>query len=351
MITPGAVNYDVVLQGKYFLREAVTQITLEDRLGEIACRTTLNLTVPGDQFTGLPIIKPGQEIHVIGAPFGNDKITDIFSSGVVWDVQIQNQARRHWNVTCYDKTIYLAKSEDEYLFAEGTTATQRIQQIAKDWNIPVQNLSDTKIALAKAVHRAKNLWSILQDALKETAEKDGLLFRMRMTPGTFQTNPFQILPGGLELIEIGKNETIWVLEFQSNLKKVIQKQSLEGAVTQVKVLGNTSKKNRSPVIGTVKGETALGVLQKIKTAKKATSQSESMKIAKNMLAGIQETVDITAIDINTIRAGDRVHVEGWRPELFVINVRHTFGSPGSMTLQLAPKEYIRRRFYARKSVQ
>lgn len=77
MITPGAVNYDVVLQGKYFLREAVTQITLEDRLGEIACRTTLNLTVPGDQFTGLPIIKPGQEIHVIGAPFGNDKITDI----------------------------------------------------------------------------------------------------------------------------------------------------------------------------------------------------------------------------------------------------------------------------------
>ena len=350
MITPGIVSYDVVLQGNHFLREAVEKITLEDRLEEIAYRATVDMTVPGDQFSGMPIIMPGHEMQIIGVPFGGDAITHVFNSGVVWDVQIENQQRRHWNVTVYDKTIYLAKSEDEYYFAEGTTATQRIQQIAADWNIPIHSLPDTGQPLAKALHRAKNLYSIIQEALQETAEKSGRLWRLRMMPGTITTTPkYEFKPGGLELVELGTNKPVWVIEFQSNLEQVTQHQTLDGAVTKVKILGNASKDARSPLLGVVMGQMELGTLQKVHTEHKVTDMAAALKVANNMLAGIQETVNVTAVDINTVRAGDRVYVEGW-PELLVISVKHDCGSPGHMSLQLADVKYIRRRYYARRSV-
>lgn len=350
MITPGIVSYDVVLQGGHFLREAVEKITLEERLDEIAYRATIDMTVPGDQYTGMPIIKPGHEMQVIGVPFGSSTISHVFNAGIAWDVQIVNQQRRHWNVIMYDKTIYMAKSEDEYFFEEGTTASQRIRQIAGDWGLPIHSIPDTGQPLAKALHRAKNLWSIIQEALQETAEKSGRMWRLRMMPGTITTTPkYKFTPGGLELVELGKNDPVWVLEFESNLEQVTQRQSLDGAVTKVKVLGNASKDARSPVLGVVTGETNLGTLQKVHTEHKATDAAAAMKVANNMLAGVQETVNVTAIDINTIRAGDHVHVEGW-PELLAISVKHDCGSPGHMSLQLADVKYIRRRYYARRPV-
>lgn len=348
MITPGMLSYDVVLQGKHFLRETIEKLTLEERLDEIAVRATIDMAVPGDQFTGMPIILPGHTMEVIGVPFGGTSVSKVFNAGPVWDVQIPNSQRRHWNVMVYDQTIYLAKSEDEYLFSEGTTATQRIKQIASDWNIPVYNLVETGQPLAKAAHRAKNLWSIIQEALQETAEKSGKLYRLRMMPGTITTKPYKFTAGGLELVEIGSNTPVWVMEFQSNLEQVSQHQTLDGAVTKVKILGNASKGERNPVIGVVTGKTELGTLQKVHVEHKATDTAAALKVANNMLAGIQETVSATGIDINTIRAGDHVHVEGW-PELLAISVKHEFGSPGRMSLQLATREYIRRRFYARRS--
>lgn len=350
MITPGILSYDVVLQGNYFLRETIEKLTLEERLDEIACRATIDMAVPGDQFTGMPVILPGHAIEVIGVPFGGTAISQVFTAGPVWDVQIPNRERRHWNVIVYDRTIYLAKSEDEYYFAEGTTATQRIKQIAADWNIPIYNLAETGQPLAKAMHRSKNLWSIIQDALKETAEKSGKMYRLRMMPGTMLTNPkYKFEPGGLELVELGTNQPVWVLEFESNLEQITQRQTLDGAVTRVKILGNASRGKRNPVVGTVTGKTELGTLQKVLIEHKATDTAAALRVANNMLAGIQETVNVTAVDINTIRAGDHVYVEGW-PELLAISVKHECGSPGRMSLQLATPEHIRRRYYARQSL-
>ncbi len=349
MIAPGMLSYDVVLQGKYFLRETIERLTLEERLDEVSCRATVDLVVPGEEKSGMPTITPGHSMEVIGVPFGETSISKVFNSGPAWDVQTSDKQRRRVSVTILDKTIYLARSEDEYLFAEGTTATQRIQQIAADWNIPIYKLADTGQPLAKAMHRSKCLWTIIQQALSETAEKSGKLYRLRFMPGTIATNPkYQFTPGGLELIEVGTNSPVWVFEYQVNLEQVTHRQTLDGAVTKVKVLGSTSKNSRSPVLGVVTGKTELGTLQRVYKEHKATNAAAAMKVAENMLAGIQETIHVTGIDINTIRAGDRVQVEGF-PELFAVGVNHELGSPGRMVMQLAPKEYIRRRYYARRS--
>ena len=334
MITPGVCKYDVILQNKYFLRECIQSLSLEDRLEEIAYCAKVKLAVPGDQFTGLPIITPGMEIRVSGTGFGESKYSYIIQPGVVWTVNIDNKARREWDLTIYDRLIYLAKSDDQYLFDEGSTASTRIGQICSDWNIPILSLPDTGVGLARDVVRAKSIWSIMQDQLKETADKDGKLYTIRMQPD------------GLELFEIGSNKDPWVFEFPVNLVHVGQKQTLDGAVTKVKVLGKASKDALSPVESETSADTdKFGTIQKVVQYSKGTDADKTTKKATNMLGGIQETVTVESIDINTIRNGDKVIVEGWPDGLYVISVRHTCGSPGKMQMELASLEYIRRKYY------
>ena len=55
MIAPGMLSYDVVLQGKYFLRETIERLTLEERLDEVSCRATVDLVVPGEEKSGIDL--------------------------------------------------------------------------------------------------------------------------------------------------------------------------------------------------------------------------------------------------------------------------------------------------------
>lgn len=334
MIHPGVCRYDVILQDKYFLRECVQSIELEDRLDEIAYCAKVKLAVPDDQFKGLPAILPGMEIRVSGTKFGEDKYSYIIQPGVVWTVDIENKARRNWNLTIYDRLIYLAKSKDEYLFDEGSTASDRIKKICGDWNIPIKDIPDTGQALAKEASRAAPIWSIMKKSLTETGSKSGRLFTLRMQPD------------GLEVFEIGTNDDPWVFEFQSNLRSVSQKQTLDGACTKVKVLGKQSKDELSPVVSETSADTdKYGTIQDILQDEKAIDAGTASEKANQMLGGIQETVRVEAVDINTIRKGDKVIVEGWPDGLYVISVRHELGSPGKMQMELASKEYIRRRYF------
>jgi hypothetical protein len=334
IVTPGMQKYEVVLQDKYFLRECIQKLSLEDRLDEISYSAKVTLAVPGDQFTGLPIITPGMEIRVSGTKFGETDYSYIIQPGVVWDVNISNRSRRNWNLTIYDRAIYLSKSKDEYLWKEGEKASDRIEQLCGDWGITVKDIPDTGQGLAAATVRAKPLWGVMQDALKETAEKNGRLFTVRMQPD------------GLEIFEIGTNKDVWVFEFGANLESVVQKQSLSGAVTKVKILGKASDGERSPVVSELNGETdKLGTIQEIISDQKAIDDGTAQAKAKGMLTGIQETVTVEAVDINTIRKGDKVIVEGWEDGLYVMSVRHELGTPGKMHMELATKEYIRRKYY------
>lgn len=373
IVTPGVQKYEVVLQDKYFLRECIQKLSLEERLDEIAYCAKMTLAVPGDQFTGLPIIKPGMKIRVSGTRFGESRFTYLIEPGVVWDVEIANKARRNWNLTVYDRLIYLAKSKDEYLWSEGQTATDRINKICTDWKIPISNIPAIEQKLAAATVRAKPIWGIIQDTLKETASKSGRLFTVRMQPD------------GLEIFELGTNKDVWIFEFGANLETVSQKQTLSGAVTKVKILGKASKGKRTPVSSTAtakkkrkktpeekaaekearaaasktkKNEPSvvidtmesadvdeLGTIQEIYSDQKAIDAGTASAKAASMLTGIQETVKVEAIDINTIRKGDKVIVEGWESGLYVMSVRHELGTPGKMQMELSTLDYIRRKYY------
>ncbi|HOV80751.1 MAG TPA: phage portal protein [Bacillota bacterium] len=328
MINPGLQKYEVVLDNKYFLREIIESIILEESLDEIAYRATVKMVITPD----FPGIAPGQECRVSGIPFGGSSMVYLLHPGVVWECESETRGQKHLTATIYDRTIYLAKSEDEYLFPAGSTASQRLQQYASDWGIPLGQVPDTSVPLAKAVYRAQSIWNMIMADLKETVAKGGDMYRPRMTPD------------GLELVKLGSNETVWVLELEQNIEELTQRRTLEGTVTQVKVLGNASEDQRSPVLALVKGETGkYGTLQKVLSDSKITTSGEAQTAGQKMLTGMQETFNVTGLDINTIRAGDKVQLNGM--ELLVKSVRHELGSPGHMALELTWPEVIRREVY------
>ncbi len=333
MINPGLNRYEVVLANKYYLRELLESITLEESLDEIAYRATIRLVVTPD----FPGVAPGQEIRVSGIPFGGSSMVYLLHPGVVWEIESETKGLKHLTVTAYDKAIYLAKSEDEYLFPAGQTAGQRLKRYVVDWSIPLGAVADTGVPLAKAVYRAQPLWNMIMSDLKETVAKGGKMYRPRMTPN------------GLELVELGTNKTVWVLEAEQNIEELVQRRTLEGTVTQVKVLGHAEEDKRSPVLAIVKGETAkYGTLQRVISDEKIKTAAQAKTAGQKALAGMQETFTVTAIDINTIRAGDKVRLN--QMDLYVMSVRHELGNPGHMTLELASADYIRRVVYGYGSV-
>lgn len=320
-------DYEVVLADTYYLRDLVEEITLEDSLEEIAYRASIRLTVTPD----CPAIAPGQTLRISGVPYGGKGMKELLNPGVVWECSSSNNGTKHLNVTAYDRTIYLAKSEDERLMQAGQTASQRLKLYAKDWEIKTGTVPDTRIALARSIKRCQSIFSMMLEDLKETADKGGDLYRPRMTPA------------GLELAKVGGNSTVWELE---TVEEVSQNRTLEGAVTQVKVLGNQSDDEKlSPVLALVKGETAkYGTLQKVIQDCKIETVAQAQKAAKNALLGMQETFAVTAPDINTIRAGDKVRLNGL--DLIVTRATHRLGTPGHMELELAAEAKVRRDFCA-----
>lgn len=322
------MSYEVVLQNKYYLGGLIESISLTDSLDMISYQGTFNMKIPAD----FPGIEPGQEIRVSGTPFGGSSKAYLLHPGVVWECSSSVDQSKHMRVSFYDRTIYLARSEDECLFSAGGTATQRLKKYAADWNIKLAlSIPDTNKRLKKAVYRAQTIYNMIMSDLKETVKAGGDMYIPRMTPS------------GLGLFKIGSNETVWVL---GGIESSTQNRTLEETVTKVKVLGTADGKEDAPskVLAIATGETAkYGVLQRIVQDDDVKSAEAAKKLAQSKLTGIGETYTVQCIDLNTIRAGDRVSWGG--QQLIVTGVTHELGNPGHMTLDLTTLADVKRRYF------
>jgi hypothetical protein len=322
-------KYDLVMPVDgltYYLRELIERLTLEDSLDEVAYRATVDLKTTADLNLDL-----GQAVTVDAIPFGavDQSMVNLLAPGVVWSIEQSNRIAEHLLITIYDRLIYQVKSEDEYLFPAGRTATQRLKQIAADWQIPLGAIADTKVPLAAAAYRGQTLATMLMDGLAETVSKGGEMFRMRMTAA------------GLTLVQVGANETVWSME---TVEDATENESLDNVITQVKVLGNAPEGTKSPVRAIIKEDTEkYGTIQAIWNDPKATSAKVANAEAAKVLQGPKKTYYLSTIDINTLRAGDKIIYNGL--EMIVISVRHECGDPGRMTLQAGSAEQVKRQFY------
>lgn len=331
MIVVGARDheYDVVLAGKYSLGALVESIDLEEALGDISMTATAVITVSGADF---PNIDPGLGIVVVGQAFDGSGSKNLLDAGVVWSTSSSNTGTKHITIECRDLTIYLSKSEDQIAFPAGQTASDRIRQIAKMWNIPVGNIPNTGIKLA-AARRDGSFYDMIRNDLVETAMKGGSLYNPRWSSS------------GLELYQIGTNTPIWILDTTDMADEVGTNRTLEGAITRVKVVGQGDDKKAPPVLAVQTSSQAdqFGLIQKLYTYDKAKDTEQASKVAQAQFRGMTVTHTFSGIDINTVRAGDKIMLDD--AELIVMTVKHSLGNPGRMSLELAPESHVRREFF------
>lgn len=325
------MTYQVIIDDQYDVTKLVETITLKDSLEQIAYQANIRLAVSAS--SGLPSISPGMPVQISGVPFGEKSKVPLVHPAVIWEVESSNSGTKRLSLTVYDRMIYLEKSEDEFLLPKDQTATQRLKTYAKEWKIPCATLPDTKTKLGKAVYRSQTIFSMMFADLKETAKSGGDMYHPRMTSS------------GLQLYKVGSNTKVHELD---RLIDLTQMRTLEGAVTKVKVMAASESGSGKEVPSKVlaieqEGVAELGTLQKLIEDDQVKTAAAAKKLAKSRLAGIQETFTVTAPDINTIRAGDAVLLKGLK--LIVMSVSRDLAGAGTMTLELATAEMVRRRVY------
>ncbi|MFV3014111.1 XkdQ [Clostridium botulinum] len=315
----------IILRNKYKIESLSEGIQLSEAIDGIAYTANINL-VETEELKKLGIAK-GHSIEIYDIDFETKKNKQVFK-GVIWDIDKSRKSKRI-TMTCKERTIYIEESEDEYLFGEGT-ATQRIIKYCRDWGIPTASLVNTKTKLVKAVYRSESILGMMLKDLKETAQKGGSLYKLRMLDK-------------LNIIQLGSNKTVWRLETVA--EDINEKSSLEGMITQVKILGKQEENKKTPITGIYKKDTSkYGTIQKLVQDEKIKSGAEAKKRADALFNTGEETVRVSGIDINSIRAGDNVSLNG--KILYVIDVTHNLGSAGRMDLTLSGLDYIRRKFYS-----
>lgn len=316
---------ELIIKNQYKIQNLVQSMSLTEALDGIAYTVNIKLTNT-DELKAIKIIK-GDKIKLIDVSADTNRLIVVFD-GVVWEKRTSKKDKV-LDLICKDRTVYIEESEDEFLFGEGT-ATQRIKEYCRVWNIPCAKLVDTKVILSKTKCRRESIFSMMQKDLKETAQKDGDLYKVRMWDK-------------LNIIKLGSNAVVWKLE--SIAEDITETSSLSGAITQVKVLGKNDKdESKSPIIGVFKKGTEFGTLQKIVQDEKVQNYANAQKRANSLFNNGEESISVTCSkDINTIRAGDVVSLDGTR--YYVIDVSHNLDQGGDMTLNLGKWDYVKRRFY------
>ncbi|MCT4593188.1 MAG: XkdQ [Anaeromicrobium sp.] len=316
----------LIFKDKYKIDNLNEGIQLSEAIDTIAYTATIQLTIT-DELDKIGIDK-GDAIEILETNFETKELESVFK-GIIWEKDTDRRIRKAGRIICKERTVYLEESEDEYLFPAGQPATQRAKKLCSDWGIPIGSFENTIIPLSKAVYRSESIYGIMLKDLQETAQKGGELYIYQMK-------------GNLDLIKVGSNKKVW--DISNIIEEVNQKSSLDGTVTQVKVLGKEEKDIKTPVIGIYKKDAdKYGTVQKIIQDEKIKSAADAKSRANNMFSPGTGSITTTGIDINSIRAGDKVKLNGF--EIFVSEVTHKLGNPGRMSLTLENYDQIRRRFY------
>jgi hypothetical protein len=335
---------DLVLKNKYEIEILSESVTLKEAIDGIAYTLNISL-IETEELKNIGMAK-GDSLELYDYAYDNGSYSRIFC-GIIWDTE-KDKKNRKITLTGKERTRVIEESEDEYLWSDGQTATQRGVMICNDWGIPIGNFADTGISLAKD-KRKESLFGMMKKDLKETAQKNGSLFKFRM--GT-----------SLDLIELGTNSTIYKLD--NIIDDYKEKDSLDGAITQVKVLGkeDTTGKRRttknadgekvekelvlSPVIGVFKKDTEkYGTLQKIVDDDKVDDYAKAESKANCLFSSGESSKTLNCCkDINILRTGDLVNIYG--ETVCITEITHYLGSSGKMSLTVMKMEDVRRKFYS-----
>lgn len=317
---------ELYIKNNYKIELLSEAVSVKESIDTVAYTLDVDLALT-NELERLGLAK-GDSIQLYDYAYGTGTYFKVFD-GVIWDRNNSKKSKKV-SLTGKERTIYMEESEDELIWYDGQTASDRIQIIANDWGIPVGWVDNTKIGLSKD-RRKETLYSSIRKDLKETAQKGGSLYRIRMDEK-------------LDILELGTNEIVY--ELSTVMDNLDDKQSLSGMVTQVKVLGKNDKDDtKSPVIGVFKSNTdTYGTIQKIVQDEKIDDYAKAQSKSNTLFSTGEDSITISCIqDINTLRAGNKVSL--YQNIYYVTDITHKFGGKGSMNLVLMTWDGVKNKFY------
>lgn len=244
--------------------------------------------------------------------------------GIVFDASIDESGKH--TLTCYDRNIYLLKSNDTRAF-RNKKASDIIKSLAKDFGIPLGTIEDTGYVIPTLILREHSLFDMMNKALVLTRKQTGKRFFLTSTDGK------------LQLKRHVNNINPWVIEAGANLISAGYSISVEETKTQVKVTGGKANKLTHSV-KSVSSQKLYGIMQHIEEMDEKATSSQVKQRAETLLKElnvINDQANIYAVGIIDVKTGSGIYVRepmtGIAGGYYVSSDIHTFTN-GMHTMEL-----------------
>jgi hypothetical protein len=131
------------------------------------------------------------------------------------------------DITCFDRGIYLKRSEAVYKFVN-MTPEAIVGEICRDFNIPMGNIASTGVKISRNFISV-SLYRIMQTAYTLAAETTGEKYQMRFEGKN------------LSVIKKGVSDETLIIQGGSNLMSATTSESIENMVNQVNIYNSADE--------------------------------------------------------------------------------------------------------------
>lgn len=266
------------------ITSVVSSITWSGSNGDISRVLEIDVLYPiHDVYTPRTLPALGDTIQLV-----TEDSKELFRGKVFYNEQVSSQGTV--KVTCYDDAIRLSKSKGTFNF-KNATAEAITKRVCDEINLPVGSLAATNINQKKLVN-GEGLYQVIKDVYEGAGLQNGKRYL-----------PFS-LNGKLNVIESGSTTIDYVLNDSINIISSSFSQKADSIINRVKVYDENDK-----YIDTVSDNDSInkfGIFQDVYTKEKG---KQALAVAKNMLTGIENSIDVVAIGNVNCMTGYNVKVE------------------------------------------
>lgn len=295
----GKMTYDLELMTEtgtvYNLSPILISMQWEDSKSELSQRGTFILVNTAMDGAWLHMIgKIGCYIMVY-SDWGEGR--QVVYQGKIWEWTYSSGGNKELTLATYDNAKFLMQSRDSYYFSAGFDTKDILSTICSDWGIPLEYQWSKTMTHEKKILEASLAELILSLVEEVSAHCDS-------TPVVYWKD------NALTVVEQGKNEYVFFLD---NLRTTStrHKISVNGLVTQVKILGTAEDDGRSAVETVVSGDQSFGVLQHILTRDSDKTLEDAMAEAETYLkenGSPEEEISVVAVDVPFLRKGEKIQL-------------------------------------------
>lgn len=291
---------------KYRLKGVTTDLTVSNSKDELAEKVTIslvNVKVGTNRLHSLISLK--DKIYVY-ANTGNGA-KEVFR-GFVWDRTLYSDAdRRELHLICYDRLIYLHKSNDNLFVKKGKKTKDVLTSLAKKWGFKIRYKYES-ISHSKMVFHDESIADIFISILNKVKKKTGKDYAIRLEKNV------------IVIETVGNNSTVYKIEKKDNAISSEYHQTMEDMVTKVKIVKAETVKKKDDeeetgkyltVTSMKKNAKKYGTLQEILVKEKDDKLSEVKKEAKKILDSKSKPkgeAEVKAVDNPWIKKGYKVYI-------------------------------------------